>query len=598
MRLFRSTFKLNNLAAGLGALAVLCGFAIGTVGAQQTDPVDNLQQLLKSRVAPGDPPEVLEHRKRVLMEAAEKLRTINDLRLALMLSEWKDNDPSYPEQAKIDQSVRAFIGERLQKSLHEVVVQGSAETRMAVAKLIGEMGSGIRALPMDDKSGFGRSLAPDLIMLMGQDNPGLRQAAARALGKIDPEPEVAVKALDRMLQSNNVNDRRAASEALAEMVKIDLQAFKKNRAQTGVEISGDEVLDCANQVVRATPVCLNDKDVVVRRNGLEALFQATTALVDQIPGTGPGADLDREAMPPSGRQWTQFERTRVNLGVEALEKKEKTIAPVLAALKDEGGLIAKTLTDPDVQVRVLSRRALEMMGSSRLRLNQARNVVPTEKGAPERVKREDVLKEAIEPGLLVFAQRVRDPNRSVRAATVDFLETMEDAAAPAIPALVSALGDPDLFIRWAAVRTLGKVGKVKTDVTVPAIAQLLNPQEDPDVREAAATTLRGYGADAKAALPKLIGMLNVGEAEAQEAVIKAITAVGGPENKNAIPALKKSLDSRSNNVRRLAAEALGRMGRLATPALPDLTARLRVEEDNGVRTAISEAIVEITKPRE
>jgi HEAT repeat protein len=241
---------------------------------------------------------------------------------------------------------------------------------------------------------------------------------------------------------------------------------------------------------------------------------------------------------------------------------------------------------------------LEMMGRSRLQLNQARDIVPTEKGAPERVKREDVLKDAIEPGLLVFAQRLRDPNRSVRAATVDFLETMEDAASPAIPSLVAALADRDLFIRWAAVRTLGKVGKVKTEVTVPAIAELLNPQEDPDVREAAATTLRGFGHGAKAALPKLIAMLNVGEAEAQEAVIKAITAVGGPENKDAIPALKKSLESRSNNVRRLAAEALGRMGRLAAPALPDLSARLRVEDDNGVRTAISEAIVEITRPRE
>ena len=83
-----------------------------------------------------------------------------------------------------------------------------------------------------------------------------------------------------------------------------------------------------------------------------------------------------------------------------------------------------------------------------------------------------------------------------------------------------------------------------------------------------------------------------------EAVIKAITAVGGPENIDAIPALKKSLDSRSNNVRRLAAEALGRMGQQAKQALPDLSARLRVEEDNGVRTAISEAIVEITRPRE
>jgi HEAT repeat protein len=516
----------------------------------------------------------------------------------LMLSEWRDNDQTDLEQAKVDQFVRASIGERLQKRLHDVVVQGSTESRMAVAKLIGEIGTSIRALPLDDKSGFAGSMAPDLVILMGTDNPALRQAAARALGKIDPEPVNAVKALSQMMQSNNVNDRRAASEAMLEMVKVVMLAFKKSRAQPGAEVTAEEVIQSIQQVITALPAAIQDKDIVVRRNGLDALLEATSALLEQMPNTQAGSPLSRDDMPPSGRLWAPDERLTVKIGEEFLENKEKLIAPVLQALKRLGGLIANTLTDSDVQVRVLSRRALEMMGRSRLQLNQARDIVPTEKGAPERVKREDVLKDAIEPGLLVFAQRLRDPNRSVRAATVDFLETMEDAASPAIPSLVAALADRDLFIRWAAVRTLGKVGKVKTEVTVPAIAELLNPQEDPDVREAAATTLRGFGHGAKAALPKLIAMLNVGEAEAQEAVIKAITAVGGPENKDAIPALKKSLESRSNNVRRLAAEALGRMGRLAAPALPDLSARLRVEDDNGVRTAISEAIVEITRPRE
>jgi len=98
-------------------------------------------------------------------------------------------------------------------------------------------------------------------------------------------------------------------------------------------------------------------------------------------------------------------------------------------------------------------------------------------------------------------------------------------------------------------------------------------------------------------LPALIGMLNVGEAESQQSVIRAITAVGGPETKDAIPALIKSLDSRSADVRRLAAEALGRMGRLATPALAALHARSDEETDSAVKIAITEAIVEITGPK-
>jgi HEAT repeat protein len=145
---------------------------------------------------------------------------------------------------------------------------------------------------------------------------------------------------------------------------------------------------------------------------------------------------------------------------------------------------------------------------------------------------------------------------------------------------------------------MGKIGPVQAERTVPVIAKLLNPSEDLDVREAAAITLASYGPAASKALPNLIGMLNVGEAESQEAVIKAIKSVGGPNIQAAIPALIKSLDSRSPGVRRAAAEALGRMSRTATVALPALSARREIEDDTNARMALCDAILEITRQRE
>ena len=61
-------------------------------------------------------------------------------------------------------------------------------------------------------------------------------------------------------------------------------------------------------------------------------------------------------------------------------------------------------------------------------------------------------------------------------------------AAPALPALVTALRDSDRFIRWSAVRTLGKIGP---SAGLPAQPELIRVLLDPDgdLREAAATAL-------------------------------------------------------------------------------------------------------------
>src|SRR5436190_14785988 len=115
------------LAAGLSVFAFFGGLTITAVSAQQTDAVENLQQQLKSPVAPGDPQLVFDHRKEALMEAAAKLETISQLRLALALSEWKDADTTEPKLAEIDQMVRAAIGQRLESALRTFTDQGSAE---------------------------------------------------------------------------------------------------------------------------------------------------------------------------------------------------------------------------------------------------------------------------------------------------------------------------------------------------------------------------------------------------------------------------------------------------------------------------------------
>jgi HEAT repeat protein len=253
--------------------------------------------------------------------------------------------------------------------------------------------------------------------------------------------------------------------------------------------------------------------------------------------------------------------------------------------------------DPDAGVKIGVRRDLDMLATVRLRMMRYEGSIPIAAEAKAEGKApSDPLALALKPALLVIARKAADPDILVRRATLDFLESMEDAAAPAIPYLVAALGDPDLFIRWAAARTLGKVGPVETRLTVPPLGVLVRPGEDTDVRETAAITLQRFGPAARAALPDLIAGLRKGEEFALIAIMKAIISVGEDDAKLAVPALQRILRNPTAALRRTAAESLGYIGPNAVGAVGDLGALLS-DDDATVREAASEAMVNITRPR-
>src|SRR5439155_24761997 len=70
----------------LTGLALLCGISV----AAPPDPVDDLKQLLRSDVREATRP-ILEHREQSLKKILDPLQTCGELRLALALTEWKDD---------------------------------------------------------------------------------------------------------------------------------------------------------------------------------------------------------------------------------------------------------------------------------------------------------------------------------------------------------------------------------------------------------------------------------------------------------------------------------------------------------------------------
>jgi hypothetical protein len=128
------------------------------------------------------------------------------------------------------------------------------------------------------------------------------------------------------------------------------------------------------------------------------------------------------------------------------------------------------------------------------------------------------------------------------------VEAFGAAGAPAVPALIQALGDSDWDVRRAAAEALGDLGDPQA---IPALIKALG-DSDWVVRRASAEALGKLG-DPQA-IPALIKALGDSDWVVRRASAEALGAIGDPQ---AIPALIQALgDWRSENVRRAARQAI------------------------------------------
>lgn len=172
------------------------------------------------------------------------------------------------------------------------------------------------------------------------------------------------------------------------------------------------------------------------------------------------------------------------------------------------------------------------------------------------------------------ADEVSDLVRQLKSGDVDARRTAAKSlgeagagAASAVPALTSALRDGDLYVRRFAAQSLGEIG-AGAKSAVPALTALLQKSgERKEVLDAATAALGKIG----------------GGAGSVKALVATLTnAEGDPE------------------VRRQAAETLGKMGADAKRAIPALMSVLKPPKGpppaGDLRTAAAEALGEIATP--
>jgi len=588
---------------GLLALVLfLCCLGASLADPFPPDPVEKLSRFLSSR--PVDPKEF----SAGLQKLTGELQSISDLYRALNLREW--TNAITPEQADVVGQQQAQLVERLREKARRILQSGDVPSQLATLTLIGDVGASALTpespsladvnRPIQAKTSIaaqvlatgrlGRAYQADLVDLMRHArDERLRTTAARTLGQILPDPKEAVPALRSLLDSPKATERRAAAAGLMSMVRVATQLV----ASTGspgalrIPISRRDWIEICSQVVPALGCGLADSDLEVRYISAQGFDQVAAGLenqVKQLATAGEDAPID----------------------------------PLVAALSDQASPLARAVLDADAAIRILSRRVLEHLGSARDRLLHP---VPAESSLPDQPEEARLgtggakaivaialyqpaptepraaprLLEVLRAALPALRKGVSDPVPAARIQAVEVLETMGPAAAPAVPELIKALGDTDRFVRWAAARTLGKVGTEEAGQAVLPLAGLLH-DPDLDVDLAAATALERFGPKARDAVPSLVRALKASDVKKREAAIRTLTSIG-TDARSAIPALVAALADPDVPVRRHAAELLGKFGAAATSALPALQ-RALADPDSGVRQDVSAALLKIAPPAE
>lgn len=572
---------------------VLAAFVWYSPGlARAGDPVEDLKQALQLRLLDQtDPtPEVLAHRRSLLAQRVQALRTTGDLRRALKLDEWKDEPTANisAELRGIDADMRRQVGNKLAKALTEVARKGDATARLAVANVLAEMGPDVRAVEPDDPGGFARSLTSVVVALAADKDLGVRQEALRALGSIHPPIAAAVPVFARVLTQDAPGPRRLAAEGLMQLIKVAARLQKSGRSNLNASLQ--EVLDTSRAAVGAAGAGMKDPDPVVRRNAAAVLETAAQALLDTAPQPFAAKDF-----PPPGRSLSERETKELLDKQRDVRERIKEAAPLFVACREYAAPLAAALRDPDPDVRLQAAFSLERLAGARLRYRNFQASLP-EVGLPKEVGDPLAAGDPLAPilgNLQDFAPLLEQSDVQLRRALLYFLESLDAQAVPLVGALTARLADEDRFVRWAAARTLANLPAEKVLASVPALGRLL---ADPDlsVRLAGAKALEKLGPQAREAVPFLAAAIGRGDVESRVAAMQTLTAIG-PAAQTAVPQVTEVLSHADPRVRAQAALTLGNLGAPARAAVPALRRALG-DPQAEVRINAGDALLNILAP--
>ena len=400
----------------------------------------------------------------------------------------------------------------------------SAVVRAHAAHAMGHMGAGARPVV--------EALAP----LLADPDPRVRRMAVRAWGRIRPNPAVSVPLLSNVLRDADPTIRTEALNILADIGKPAVPTLTRLLGRDDVVYYccmalGEIGADAAAAAPALVEVLDKNPRPEVRREAALALGSIGPAAPAGVPGLI-NALSNRDSVVVAGAAYA--------LG---------RIGPQAKAAESS---LAKCAARSDPFLKTVCTWALAKIDPT----NETRKQTAVEQ--------------------LVAA--LKSDQVHLRHVGLQGLADLKPAPGRVLPAMSEALHDPDKGVAGAALYAVAAFG----DSAIPAITDSLKRKE---LRPAAARILGQMGARAKGAAPALVEIVRTdrdGQSQS-EALIALGSTDADPEK--IVPAVIEALRSKQEDVRCASCFALGRIGKPAAAAVPELLEKLGESDECGALAA-------------
>jgi HEAT repeat protein len=470
-------------------LVVAFGWIAGAQAqAPRVDPVEALRQALlsdKDRSSRGAE----------LTAKVAGLKSLNDFHCALFLSEWRDHHPD-PEIAIVDQKYRAIVGKRFEQTLRPILKSSdkalryrSLEQLDAIAAAQPEGCDPCRLMP---------ALAGDLANMTRHGPPGVREMAAKVLGRWHADPEVAVPALGTLLVVGTLTERVTAASSLTQVIEEASRLARQPNAAADKAVAKRNLILAARGALPALARGTKDKETEVRHLclvGLTTVIRCSLSAVqaDDLVNEDETAE---KATAIKGNSLAEF-------------------LPLVSSLAEQCKELPTSLMDADVESRSEALQVIEEIAAFRSEWL---------KHMKGQTASTDPFRDGLVANLPALCRNLNDRDVAIRRKALEALEMFGLAGRASAPNVVRSLNDPDPFVRWAAARTLGRFAPAEAATAIPGLVRLLD-ETDPGIRLTVVASLERYGPAAKEAVPALLVKAHAQDAEMRAGAIRALAAI-------------------------------------------------------------------------
>ena len=461
---------------------------------------------------------------------------------------------------------------------------------------------------------IGRDAIPIFADRLKDKDPTVRMLSVEALSCFQTDHEAVVPLLRNELRDPAPAVRAVAAESLgkfaadARPAAPDLAAMLTDQGQYGIGVmyTGLVCVAAAKALSRVGPTIAE----------MPALIAALKN--DQQPEVGGNSSGE------SSIDWVRWKAAESlgHLGpaakpavaplTDALQRKSIRCAIAVALTRIEPGhpetlaIIEESLSIDDVESRLCALRACQRLaklddgmlnilrlkarvGDNLDRVMAAATVIRLAPGDADtaRILRE-LLGNSGNPVWQPFDWEIERWGNDI----LDILSTIPEAADMAVPAIMKNLHE-SWKSKWA-LESLGSIGP-RAAPAVAELVELLDQQDDTEIRRVAAKALGKIGPAASEATGPLVGALLDPRVVVRASAAEAIGRIGIADA-TVIAGLKACLRDEYVVVRRNAVRALGQLGAAADSALPQIDA-LSNDPNPAVRTEAQEAIRRIRNNR-